>query len=489
MSEESSGLIARHKTAIERTELSRPMRLGLEDGIISQQTRVFDYGCGRGGDMRRLQERGIACEGWDPVHRPEGQREPAEVVNLGYVVNVIESPGERAEVLRAAWALAQKVLIVSARLEVEAHYQSGACHQDGFVTRLGTFQKLYQQEELRHWIETTLEVPSAPAGPGVFYVFREESDRQAFLASRYQRQGVVPRVRRSDELFERHKELLQPLLDFLGRHGRLPQAEELGEGARGLLEVFGSIARAYRVVRAVVDESQWEAVEQQRTEDLLIYLALSRFTRRPRLSELPLALQLDMRAFFTSYSAACELADAWLLLAGEAAHVDKLCQQAPVGKCTPSALYVHASALPRLPPVLRLYEGCARAFLGTVEGANVIKLHRGTPQVSYLVYPDFDTDPHPCLHASVLVALQTFRIDMRDYGRSSNPPLLHRKEEFVAEDYPLREKFARLTAQEERHGLYAAPERIGTRAGWEQVLRERGVALRGHRVIRAKGGL
>lgn len=474
--------IARHKTALKRTELSRPMRLALSDGLISPSTSVLDYGCGRGGDIQRLREQGIPCDGWDPVHRPEGPRIPADVVNLGYVANVIEDAGERADVLRASWSLSRKVLVVAARLELEARQAPGVALQDGFVTRLGTFQKLYHQDELRRWIDSVLEVPSVPAGPGIFYAFRDEAARQAYLASRHHRVGTAPRIRRYDTLFEQHKELLQPLLDFLGSYGRLPQSEEL-VGSQAILEAFGSIPRAFRVIRAVLDETQWDEVQQRRTEDLLVYLALSRFNRRPRFSDLPSALQFDMRAFFTSYQAACELADALLFSAGHMPSINRLCQDSKVGKLTPSALYVHESALPHLDPVLRIYEGCARTFIGSVEGANLMKLHRDSPRVSYLSYPNFDSDPHPSLLASLLVELQTFRVDLRRYEGSTNPPVLHRKEEFVAPDHPLREKFARLTAQEERYGLYAAPEKIGTRNGWEQVLQEQGVALRGHRVV------
>ena len=57
--------VARHRTAINRTEPSRPVRIALADGLISQQTSVFDYGCGRGDDLRLLQTRGIRCAGWD----------------------------------------------------------------------------------------------------------------------------------------------------------------------------------------------------------------------------------------------------------------------------------------------------------------------------------------------------------------------------------------------------------------------------------------
>ena len=89
--------IARHKTAITRTEFSRSIKLALSDGILSDNRTLFDYGCGLGDDLRRLRAMGFKGSGWDPVHRPGAQAQPAPVVNLGYVVNVIETPGERAD--------------------------------------------------------------------------------------------------------------------------------------------------------------------------------------------------------------------------------------------------------------------------------------------------------------------------------------------------------------------------------------------------------
>jgi DNA phosphorothioation-associated putative methyltransferase len=116
--------ISRHLTAIHRSELSRPIRLALKDGIIGIDDDVLDYGCGHGDDLERLAALGIACSGWDPTHRPDGERAPSAVVNLGYVVNVIENPEERTQVLRDSWALAQSMLIVSARLQ---HELRGSC--------------------------------------------------------------------------------------------------------------------------------------------------------------------------------------------------------------------------------------------------------------------------------------------------------------------------------------------------------------------------
>ncbi|MBI4318052.1 MAG: hypothetical protein HY675_06150 [Chloroflexi bacterium] len=66
--------------------------------------------------------------------------------------------------------------------------------------------------------------------------------------------------------------------------------------------------------------------------------------------------------------------------------------------------------------------------------------------------------------------------------------MLHRKETFVAGDYPGRDKFARLTAQEERHGLYAEPATIGTRNRWMELLEGKGLGLHGHRLVRQSAG-
>jgi len=103
-----------------------------------------------------------------------------------------------------------------------------------------------------------------------------------------------------------------------------------------------------------------------------------------------------------------------------------------------------------------------------------------------LSYSRFERDPHPTLSASVVASLPDARVEFRDYRDVANPPILHRKEAFVAGDHPLREKFARLTAQEERFWLYAEPNAIGTRAGWEEVLASSGVQVRGHRVTRIR---
>jgi DNA phosphorothioation-associated putative methyltransferase len=118
-----------------------------------------------------------------------------------------------------------------------------------------------------------------------------------------------------------------------------------------------------------------------------------------------------------------------------------------------------------------------------VEGANLVKLNRLEPKISYLSYPAFEDDPHPALAHSLSVNLQTFRVRTRDYSDYRNPPILHRKETFFPAEHPLRAKFARLTAAEEAKGLLKEGNRIRTRNQWLEVLAEKGITLRGHRLV------
>ena len=476
--------VARHKTAICRSEISRPVRLALSDGLLNNNTSLFDYGCGQGGDLRRLAQIGIPAFGWDPVHAPGNAVIQSPVVNLGYVVNVIEDPRERQETLQKAWALAEKVLIVSARLTTEMKALGNTTEfADGCLTSLGTFQKFYDQHELKTWIEQSLKTTALPAGPGIFYVFRDEVARFTFQSSRYRRRIAAPCHSRSVELFNQHEGLLTPLISFVTDHGRLPEDDEL-ENASELHGVFGTTKRAFRTVQLATSKEQWEEITKERAQELLIYLALSQFDGRPKYSQLPLHLQRDVRSFFSRYNKACQQADKMLFSIGKIEHINAACNDATLGKLLPSALYIHESALDKLSPYLRLYEGCARGLIGRVDGVNLIKLDRNEPRISYLCYPEFETDPHPVLTLSVTVHLQTFRVKYRNYKHHKNPPILHRKEAFLSPDHPLYEKFARLTRIEQSKSLYEDTSRIGTRDGWNEVLENKGYYLRGHRLLR-----
>jgi hypothetical protein len=87
--------IDRHKAALIRSSLSKPVWVALEAGLFAPNSSFFDYGCGHGGDIQHIATQGFISSGWDPYYCPDTACVSADVVNLGYVINVIEDPAER----------------------------------------------------------------------------------------------------------------------------------------------------------------------------------------------------------------------------------------------------------------------------------------------------------------------------------------------------------------------------------------------------------
>ncbi len=98
-----------HRTAISRRALSAPARWLLEHGHLTG--RILDYGCGKG-DLSRFTD--LDVTDYDPHFAPELPPKLArgggfDVVYMGYVLNVLTSPAERSEAVRAAsWHLATR---------------------------------------------------------------------------------------------------------------------------------------------------------------------------------------------------------------------------------------------------------------------------------------------------------------------------------------------------------------------------------------------
>lgn len=483
-------------TAMRRVELSRPLRVAVEQGVLAPGDSVFDYGSGRGSDVAFLRQLGFNADGWDPVHAPESPISPAQVVHLGYVLNVIGDPSARSATLMNAWALAERALIVAVRSTHElTSIAQPTEHSDGICTGAETFQKLFGQLEARNYLTEQVGRDAIPLTVGTFVVFRDAGAEQAWIEHRQNARRRVPRLRRAtqpsrtarDRAYEQYKQILEPLEEFILDRGRLPHEDET-PSARELIEVFGSVPKAFQVIKHVAEEPWWEEAAQARRGELTVRFALSRLRRRPRFQQLPVSVQRDVKKLWGSYKVACEDADALLFSIGDGQHLRAAAKKAVVGKFTPDAVYVHVDFADRWPAPLRVLVGAAEAISGQLSDATLVKIHLDRPRVSWLMYPDFDNDPHPSLAASWVVDLRELNVRPVDYQGRANPPVLHRKELFVGEEYPRYATFKRLTSQESRHGLLDDSAEIGTRDGWRERLVKEGWEQRGHRLVRASDG-
>lgn len=465
----------RHRTAIGRSALSMPARQALLDGVMQPECTVLDYGSGRGDDVARLTHLGLRATGWDPYHGGVRPDKPHDVVTLTYVVNVIEDPAERETVLRDAWSVAERCLVVSTRLAWERKQVTGINLSDGTLTRRNTFQRLFSPGELRALVESITGARPVSPVPGVVYAFRHDSDRLAYLARR-----ASP-----DQAWQGGQDTqsaIAAVVDFLEQRGRMPMVEETPEALLPLLKNLTG-RQLGKLVTEAADVARIEEGRRQSILNTLLLLGIEVFNGRSRLRSLPLPVQADIRAFFHSYKEACHRADRLLLKLRDDTYLRNVMRNS-VGKMTPTAIYIHHRASHRMPVLLKLYEHCGAVAVGKPSEWDIVKLAHEGRAVSWLGYPDFDRDPHPRLAWSYSVEMRTLEGSYRSYMDRENRPLLHRKHEFLCPDDPDVPKYRRLTEQEVRAGLYSEPHLIGTERGWADALRAAGVRFRGHRLVR-----
>lgn len=443
---------ARHLTALVRYGFSAPVQTLARYGFLDGSNTLFDYGCGRGDDVRGLVENGITASGWDPYHAPDNPITSADIVNLGFVINVIEDFNERLEALTRAFSLAEQLLVVSVMLANQNDVQ-GEYFRDGILTKRRTFQKYFTQAEIKYFIETTLDEDAIPVAPGVLYIFRDKDVEQRFLVNRYRSQGnrlrapterervsiVRSRRDRAAEKYEAYREPLEQLWSLWLSLGRKPDKDEV-ESLIGLIEGFGSLNKALRFVENCKEPSEIERAEKVRIADLEVYFSLDQFERRKPYKQLEPGLQRDIKYFFGDYRTAKTMGFELLAQIADVKAIDDACRRAAEhglgwleeGK----SLQLHVSMVEQLPPLLRVYVGCAAVLYGDYHNADLVKIHIGSGKVSLMRYEDFEEQALPRMIERVKIKLREQDIDYFAYGEEYEPPFLYRKSRYINEEFP-----------------------------------------------------
>jgi DNA phosphorothioation-associated putative methyltransferase len=445
--------VARHKTAILRRDLSQPVQLMMRFGVVGPSTTVFDYGCGQGEDIAALTSQGFEAFGWDPHHAPEGRRGPADVVNLGFVLNVIEDPRERIETLKAAWGFAKRSLCVSVMLQGKASVAGHKPYRDGYVSSRGTFQKYFEQQELQSFVaNVTGEKPLAFA-PGVVAVFRDKDLEQEVLLRRHSRAfitGDLPRPPLRDRIVVARPELrerIAPAIESLHAQaillGRLPDQEESPiETLACLSENRVSWQRAMDLLEQDLNDDEAFAIAARlRREDLLVHLALMQFPGAPKYRHLPRAIQTDLKSFFKGHSAAMDESRRLLFAAGDRqgvrADVETVIASGLGGLRGTHHFRFRSTALSRLPPRLRVLVGSAEVLQGGVDSSDFVEIDLDAPRVVMISCDDIDR-PIPFVIERTFVDLGRLKVstDRREPGTTP----IYFKSRFMLSDDPARDR-------------------------------------------------
>ncbi|WDE13495.1 DNA phosphorothioation-associated putative methyltransferase [Thalassomonas haliotis] len=431
--------IQRHLTAINRDRLSAPFQKLARHGYLAGEHSIFDYGCGKGDDIKELEAHGLNVTGWDPVHKPEGEKTPSDIVNLGFVLNVIEIPEERQTTLTNAWELTKRILMVSVMLANEAKQEQFTRYKDGIITKWNTFQKYYSQAELRSYLEQVLNTNTVALGQGIFAIFKDKNLEEEFYLNRQTLpnsqqlpwQQLTTRATQSPaasnqnkaltkSLYEKHSELFNDFWQHCLELGRIPANDEF-ECSEPIRRLVGSHKKAFELMQNQAEPNEYQQAQQQRRIQVLVYFALSLFEKRKAKSHIPARLQRDLKALFTTYTDTIEQAKALLFSVGKPATLTDACnlayQQFNCGKLADSHSYTfNRELLNQMPAEIRVYVGCAVQLYGDLDEINLIKVHIRSGKVTLLKYDDFQHKALPLLIERIKIRLHDLDIDFFNYG-------------------------------------------------------------------------
>lgn len=489
--------IDRHRAAISRSEFSKPIKLLLNHGLLTSKTTFFDYGCGLGDDRGGLQELGYNATGWDPYFAPHEPKRKAKVVNLGFVLNVIEDPAERVETLVEAWNHTEGLLIVSTLVAGRENYAYADRFGDGLLTNRNTFQKYFEADELLGLIEHALHVEPIPIEVGICLVFRDISDQQDFLSRRTKRAIDWEQINQKLRLlrpkrvrlsaYERDPELLDEFWKVMLELGRAPRRHEF-ERYEDVRQLCKSANQAVSLFLEKYGEEPLNEARARRKEDLLVYLAGGEFQkRRTPLSHLSPDLRYDLKTFFGHYSIACDEARDLLFAAGDSDEMELAAEELEFGWFDEAEGHftIHRSLIGQLPPILRIYIECAARLFGDPEQADLVKLHLYSGKLTFQHYDDFNGKTLPELQTRIKVDLRRPFVNVFDHSVGPTHQILFFKERFLPTDYPGRKSMERYSSRLRKLGITeamlrsndrGAPSREEFESALEQVGLTKGLA-------------
>ncbi|MGC9401329.1 DNA phosphorothioation-associated putative methyltransferase [Vibrio genomosp. F10 str. 9ZC157] len=432
--------IDRHRTAIVRHELSAPMKTLVKHGYLKGEHSIFDYGCGRGDDLRELEAHGLDALGWDPNFQPDNEKSNSDIVNLGFVLNVIEDQDERLDALLGAWELADKLLVVSVMLANENYIAQFKPFKDGVITSRNTFQKYYAQSEIKAYIERSLKEDAITVAPGIFYIFKDKLEEQQYLQSKYKRHHrwqhltspqPIEATDKAKLLIAQHQDLFNDFWNTCLELGRIPAKDEFEQSDK-VRELVGSHRKTFNLLQEMFDTQEFEQAEKSRKEDLLLYFTMGLFEKRKPYTQQPETLKRDIKALFGDYNTALNLASELLFTIADTDLINQQCEKAhqtlPASLLNQGhSLIFHKDHIDDLPLLLRVYMGAGLQMYGELDKEiDLIKIHITSGKLTLTAYDDFEKSV-PFLVERVKIKMAEQDIDFFDYvNEDRRPPLLNK---------------------------------------------------------------
>lgn len=479
--------IQRYKSAIRRKHLSQPFQVVQRYGYLDGDYSVFDYGCGKADDLELLRGMQVEADGWDPHFLPDRPKMSADIVNLGFVVNVIEDRAQRDQALRDSFALAKRFLVVSALIGNPEYSGPTNNFNDGVVTSIGTFQKYYLPDELENYVRSVVGSQVISVAQGVVIAFKteEEADRLRARRAGLRSGGTRGSLQKASEAYlldENARDVLTNFWHVCLALGREPLASELGENEDlSALGLSPSAAFKY-LVSKFGDEGLSQAALARATE-MLVHFALGNFDGRVYFKYLPDDVKRDITEFFGGYKKLQEQSKALLFSISDTTLLAEACSVASSDglgyMLTEDSLQLHVSCVDRLPAILRVYIGCAERLIGGIGRASLVKIHVYSGKASFMAYDDFERQAIPYLVERIKVNLWHRKIDYFDYIAGYAPPPLLMKSLYLPEDHEHFDEQSIFDGRLMKSGLFDISNPHPARSEFESALEMKGLEVRG----------
>ncbi|MBT8123627.1 MAG: DNA phosphorothioation-associated putative methyltransferase, partial [Gammaproteobacteria bacterium] len=494
--------ISRHLTALNRSSLSAPIQTLGRYGYLNKQLQLFDYGCGYSSDVTALRSEGINAHGWDPYYAPDNKKHKSDIVNLGFVVNVIEDSEERVEALKNAWSLATQLLVVSVMLE-NLNRGSGKKFKDGFISARNTFQKYYSQIEIIAFVREVLDIEPVAVAPGIIYAFKDKDLEQDFRLKRYSRiryrsslkslrVSLAPRATQKEKMqrfFDANRELLSELWVLWLELGRRPLDGEV-KNLSATIDLFGTLKKGLNFLEKLNGSDEIDNSFKARLADLKVYFALGIFEQRSLYKVVSPKIRNDIKFFFGSIRNAKEDAADLLYKIADRDLIEEACKNAKehgLGWLEEGeSLQLHSSMIEQLPAVLRVYIGCASALYGDYKNADLVKVHINSGKLTLMSFDDFDGNPIPRMLERVKIKFREQDIEYFDYVDDYEPPNLYLKSRYINEEFPRYPEQVLFEEQLDELGLLDFTGYGPSPSEFTNTIRMHRLEIDGYELIRSK---
>lgn len=477
--------VFRYRTALRRQRLSVPVQKAEKFGFINSELTFFDYGCGRGDDVRILANMGITASGWDPYFQPDGEKICSDVVNLGYVLNVIENPVERRDVVKEAYNLTNRVLIVSVLVRGYKTSDQAQKLGDGVITARQTFQKIFSPDEIAAYLEQCLGKKPIRISTGILLVFKDIAAEQEFRAFRASLRRAPTRVWISslDDFSDEHREEIDKFWGYCLNFGRVPERDEATD-CNNVIRLAGSPLRLFELIAKDRELSDFDRSAEERRNDLIVEFALAEFGERLIFKYFPRSLQTDIKCLFGGYARLREAAKSALYSISEVDLIHESCSEMAdeeVGYLFGDhSLQLEKALIMKLPPILRIYVGCAERLFGSLDNVDLVKIHIQSGKVSFMTYDDFEGRPVPDLLERVKVMLWHRKVEFFDYIGEFEPVPLFMKSMYLSDDNEIYQDQAVFDGLLLKSRLFDFAQNPPTRKAFYESLRANNLIINGY---------